>query len=248
MFAPAAVDVLPDLFRKHWAQLLVRVQDGLAGAVPTRLAKVLAEPVCRQATAAGLLRGLQEGFEPGPLLELLYQIYALRRFAPPEEEETLALGRALASAEAPHARLALLHACWTGRQERAQAILRRLPKDEAEEFLSLALAGRLPQPLILLEPETADLFVRQYVKRRLHRRVPLPLLVRSLLRLDVAETLVHLAPLVGELIEDDLQELRRTIQPPANIPAPFAAAVAAAWKVAQENAGTVSRWLRKFWP
>ena len=170
--------------------------------LPASLVDRVANHIYQQATELVLYRQLRQGFELPPLLDVLYESYAVRNFAEPPRQEIKDLEELLQKVD--HRMLNLFLAYWASPRKQLPKVLERSDEADYRQFGEIALKLELLKPLSLLVPGRGETFLDLYLAHRVDDLVDL---TEVLIEAEEIACLSRLVDYVSKLSGKELKKL-----------------------------------------
>ena len=250
LLADVPEQMIRPVFAANEAQARELLRQKIANLMPPVLVERVFGQIYDPSAPRQTFAHLRAGFDLLSLLDKLYQTYEAQDFRKPSTEEVKALGQIWQRVERHPLRL--MQAAWSGRRQALQAELARSTETEYRQFLPIALRHHLTQPLNLLMPGRAPLFLEAYLNSDAAGEEKLNELAAALLKMNEPALLDRLAADLTRQPEPVVREIERLVKNRADIPPAFQEALAEATANLPEKAGlkrlvgTVTGPFRKF--
>ena len=174
--------------------------------LPEPLDERAVEQIYRETTATGQLYGyLRHEIQVQALVELLYKSYQMEKFTEPSRREKKELEKLLQQ-PVQHDLLPLILAFWESPRKALPSQLQQVDEDIYRKFVALALAHRLVEPLTLLVPGLANVFLSLYLAQK---NVDAVAAAEALINIDAPEQLLQLTPHLAPLSRKELESLEK---------------------------------------
>lgn len=236
----APPEVIAAMFEVNPEAVRAAVRRRAGEQLSPELAGRAGNTIYQQSQSAVLYSQLRQGFTPDQLLAALYSSYEAEKFAAPARSEIKALGELLAQKDQPLLRLFVAH--WQGRRELAGALQEAEP-ETYRRFVEMALRLELIEPLRLLAPGKAEVFVPLYLNSKVVDWVDL---VEALLNSGQAAGLAPLSPRMKARERKDLVKIKNLIEGQNGVPQEFQQAVARAIEALPPEGG-IKGFIKSAW-